>query len=257
MAMADLRLHDRLRAGLLHLALSALIATSIFALVRAVWFPGVLFEGAGGRDLFFVIAGVDVTLGPLLTTLVFDRRKKALKLDLAVIGCLQLAALAYGVSVLAEARPAFVAFVQDRFELVRANDVAPEAYAEARDERYRRAPLTGPMRVGVRLPTDANETFKLAMSAFAGRDAQDYPKYYVPYDELRSAVKAHGKPIAELRALNPGRDAEIDGLLELVGRSERDVRFLPMRSGKSDLAVLVDARDGSVLRIAMLRPWKY
>jgi hypothetical protein len=257
MAMADLRLRDRLRAGLLHLALSALIATSIFALVRAVWFPGVLFEGAGGRDLFFLIAGVDITLGPLLTTLVFDRRKKALKLDLAVIGFLQLAALGYGVSVLAEARPAFVAFVQDRFELVRANDVTPQAYAEARDERYRSAPFTGPARVGVRLPTSPDERLKLAMSALAGRDAQDYPKYYVPYDDVRAAVKAHGKPIAELRALNRGRDAEIDGLLERVGRGEHDVRFLPMRSGKVDLTVLVDARDGSVLRMALLRPWTY
>ncbi len=258
MRLTDLRLRDRLRAGLLHLALSALVATSIFALVRAVWFPGVLFDGAGGRELFFLITGVDATLGPLLTTIVFDRRKKKLlKLDLAVIAVLQVAALGYGVSVLAEARPAFIAFVKDRFELVRANDVSEEAYAQARDERYRRAPITGPRVVGVRLPTDPDETFKLTMSALAGKDAQDYPKYYVPYDDVRTEVKAHGKPIAELRRLNPGRDAQIDRLLERTGRAESDVLFLPMRSGKSDLAVLVGARDGSVLRMAPLRPWRY
>jgi hypothetical protein len=256
-AKADLRLRDRFRAGLLHLSLSALVAASIFALVRAVWFPGVLFEGAGGRELFFLITGVDVALGPLLTTLVFDRRKKALMFDLAVIGALQLSALGYGVSVLAEARPAFIAFTKDRFDLVRANDVSDEAYAQASDERYRHAPLTGPFLVGVRLPTDPDEAFDITMSALAGRDVQDYPKYYIPYDTVREAVKAHGQPIAELRALNPGRDREIDGLLEGIGRAESDVRFVPMRSGKSDLTVFVDARDGSVLRMALLRPWKY
>lgn len=258
MRSLDLRLRDRLKAGLLHLALSALIAASIFALVRAVWFPHVLFEGAGGRRLFFVVTGVDVTLGPLLTTLVFDRRKKMLlKMDLAVIAALQLAALAYGISVLAEARPAFIAFVKDRFELVRADDVAKDDYAQARDARYRRAPITGPRIVGVRLPADPDETFRLTMSALGGKDAQDYPKYYVPYDEVRAEVKAHAQPIAELRRLNPGRDAAIDRLLERMDRAESDVLFVPMRSGKSDLTVLIGARHGNLLGIALLRPWKY
>ena len=254
----DPRLRDRLRAGLLHLTLSALVAASIFALVRAVWFPHVLFEGAGGRQLFFVVTGVDVTLGPLLTTIVFDRRKKMLlKMDLAVIAVLQLAALGYGVSVLAEARPAFIAFVKDRFELVRADDVRKEDYARARDERYRRAPITGPRIVGVKLPTDPDETFRLTMSALGGKDAQDYPKYYVPYDDVRAEVKAHGRSLAELRRLNPGRDAAIDRLLERMDRTENDVLFVPMRSGTSDLAVLIGARHGNLLGMALLRPWKY
>ncbi len=248
---------NRFQAALIHLALSALIATTAFTLIYALWFPGALFEAAGGRKLFFLIAGVDVTMGPLLTLVVFDTRKKSLRFDLAVIAILQLAALCYGGWVLFQARPAFIVFVKDRFELVRANDIPKENFASARDERYARAPLAGPRIVGVRLPKDPDEIFKLIMSAMNGMDVQAYPKYYVPYAQVRSEVTTHGQPIAKLRELNPGRGAQIDRLVAATGRKPGDVRFLPMRAGKVDLSVLIDARDGKVLRIVSLRPWKY
>ena len=46
--------------------------------------------------LILLMIGVDVVIGPLLTLIVFDPKKKHLKFDLVVIAALQLAALAYG-----------------------------------------------------------------------------------------------------------------------------------------------------------------
>lgn len=246
---------NRFQAAGTHLALSALIATTVFLVIFKLWFPDVLFTAAGGAKLFFLIAGVDVTIGPLLTLVVFDPRKKSLRFDLAVIAALQVAALCYGVSVLYEARPAFVAFVRDRFELVRANDVPAEDYAKARDQAYASAPLTGPRLVGVRLPTNPDEVMRLLDSALHGRDAQYFPQYYVPYDQVGAAAAKAGQPIAKLRALNPGRDKEIDDVLASLGRKEGDVAFLPMRAGRLDLAVLVDRHDGTVLKTCALQPW--
>ncbi len=246
---------NRFQAAGSHLLLSALIATTVFLVIFRLWFPDVLFTAAGGATLFFLIAGVDVTLGPLLTLVVFNPGKKGLPFDLAVIAVLQVAALSYGVHVLYEARPAFIAFVKDRFELVRANDIPAANYAGARDPRYSTAPLTGPQLLGVRLPTDPAEVLRLLDSALGGLDAQYFPKYYVPYDEVRAEVAKHGQPIAKLRRLNPGRDKEIDAVLASLGRKESDVAFLPMRAGRLDLAVLVDPRDGTVLRTCDFQPW--
>ncbi len=173
-----------------------------------------------------------------------------------MIAVLQVAALGYGVHVLYEARPAFIAFVKDRFELVRANDIPAANYAGARDPRYSTAPLTGPQLLGVRLPTDPAEVLRLLDSALGGMDAQYFPQVLTfPMTRCAPRLAKHGQPIAKLRRLNPGRDKEIDAVLASLGRKESDVAFLPMRAGRLDLAVLVDPRDGTVLRTCDFQPW--
>ncbi|MEO7743376.1 MAG: creatininase family protein [Usitatibacter sp.] len=100
-----------------------------------LWFPQPLFRGAGGRDLFLVLALVDVTIGPLITLVIFKPGKPGLKFDLATIAVLQLAALSYGTHVLFEARPVWVVFLKDRFDLIRANQIedtpGPERYSNS------------------------------------------------------------------------------------------------------------------------------
>lgn len=249
---------SRYRAGLTHLALSALVAALVFVPIYFLWFPGVLFEGAGGRELFFLITGVDVTLGPVITTIVFRSGKKGLKFDLAVIAVLQLAALSYGVYNLFEARPVYIAYVKDRFELVRANDVEDANLEKARAKGHPgRLPLLGPQVVGAKIPKDVNESFDVMMSGFAGKDVQTYPQYHVPYDEVRDLAKQKSLPIGRLRELNPDRVAEVEASVAGSGFPEAQVRFLPMRAGKRDLTVLIHAGTGEVLRITSFRPWQY
>lgn len=247
----------RTRAGLTHLALSALVATTALAVIYFVWFPEVLFEGAGGRELFFIIASVDVTIGPLLTFIVFKSGKKGLKFDLAVIATLQLAALAYGVYAIFEARPVYIVYVRDRFELVRATEIPEENLARVRDKGLDRLPMTGPKIMGAKIPTDPDTVFRLSQSALNGLDVQHFPEYYIPYDEVRPEVRAHGKPLEKLRSYNKDRPGEVDQVLASLGRKEADVLFLPMRAGKRDLAAFVDAKDGKLLRITTLKPWDY
>lgn len=246
----------RLKAGGIHFALSATIAALVFAVIALVWYPDGLLPGAGGLELFLLVACVDVTLGPLLTTIVFVPRKKGLPFDLAVIATLQVAALVYGMHVLFEARPAYIVFVKDRFEVVRANQIEDADLARGRPGLDYR-PLTGPRVVAVRMPTDPTEAFRILISGIGGKDVQTYPQHYVAYDELRAQALAKAKPVAELRALNPGRGAEIDAVAASLSRSDQQLRFLPVRAGKRDLVALLDARDGHALKFVALRPWEY
>jgi hypothetical protein len=245
----------RVRAGLIHLTLSAAVAALVFLPIYFYWYPDVLFESAGGRDLFMLIVGVDVTLGPLITLIIFKPGKWGLMFDLVVIAILQTAALSYGVWVLFESRPVYIAFVKDRFEIVRANGFPEGELQKAHASGYDRLPWTGPRLVGVKLPTDPDEQFNLMMSGFGGVDAQYYPRYYVPYASVSGEVTRAARPLQTLRKRNPERARDIEQVLAAIGRKESDVRFVPMRAGKNDLAVFVDAKSGEILKITSLYPW--
>jgi hypothetical protein len=247
---------NRYRAALTHFVISALVVSTVFVLVYFLWYPEPLFRGAGGRDLFLVLAMVDVTVGPLITLIIFKPGKKGLKFDLATIAVLQLAALAYGTHVVFEARPVWVVFLKDRFDLVRANQVQDESRERAKAP-FRSLSLTGPKIAAARIPEDPDEQFRTLITALAGVDVSSYPQHYVPYEEARGDVLGKARPIRELRELNPESGPEIDRILRNLGRGEGEVAFLPLRAGKSDLTVLVDARSGTVLQLVALRPWKY
>jgi len=255
MTSRPLKAPPRVGASFVHLGISGAIALAVFLPIYFFWYPDVLFQSAGGKDLFFIIMGVDVTLGPLITLIIFKPGKRGLAFDLVVIALLQMGALGYGVWVLFEARPAYIAYVKDRYEIVRANGFPEGELEKAHAKGYDHPPVTGPKLVGVKMPTDPDEQFKVMMSGFAGVDVQYYPRYYVPYDEVRNEVRMQAMPIATLRKRNPHRAAEIDAAVAATGKPEDQVRFLPMRSGKLDLAVLVDRKTGDVLRITSLVPW--
>ena len=88
---------NRWKAAAIHLSLSALIAATVVTVMLLVWYPPPHFHAMGGEGLLKVLVGVDVTLGPLLTLIIFNPKKKSLRFDLSVIAALQVAALAYGV----------------------------------------------------------------------------------------------------------------------------------------------------------------
>ncbi len=248
-------MQPRIRAALFHFTLSAVVAGAVFLPIYFLWYPGVLFESAGGRGLFFLTVGVQMTVGPLITLIIFKPGKWGLVFDLWVIGIVQAAALSYGVYVLFEARPVYIAFVKDRFEIVRANAFPEGELAKAHATGYDNLSWTGPRIVGVKLPTDPHERLELMESSFAGIDAENFPRYYVPYADVRGEVTAKAGPLDTLRKRNPQRAGEIGQALAAIGRKEEDVRFLPLRAGKDDLAVLVDAKSGEIVRIMSLFPW--
>jgi hypothetical protein len=245
----------RIRAALVYLAASALVATLVFVSVFFLWYPGPFFAAAGGLDLLKVIVSVDVTLGPLIVLVIYKPGKWGLKFDLVTLAVLQMVALAYGVYVLFAARPVYVVFVKDRFEIARANGYPEEALDPAKAREYRHFSFTGPEWVGARLPENSDEAFKLMVSGMAGVDAQYYPQYYVPFDRVRDEVKAHVLAIDLLRQRNPTMVREVDADVAATGKPEGAIGFVPMRAGKSDLTVIVDRASGEILRVSVVPPW--
>jgi hypothetical protein len=248
---------SRLKAFSIHLTISAAIAASVIALMLLLWYAPPFFSALGGQQVFLILLGVDVSLGPLFTLIIFNplKSRKALAFDLSVIAILQVSALIYGMSVVFQARPVFVVFSKDSFDLVTANMLSNEDIAKAKNPIYRSLPLTGPIYVYSEMPTDIKERNEIVLGAFSGKDLPEYLQYYMPYDEHRIVAGRAAKPMAELKKLNPGRSADIENSIRASERVESDVGFLPLRAKYHDQAVLVGRSDGKILSLLPMNPW--
>jgi len=203
-----------------------------------------------------VLLGVDVVLGPLITLIIFNTKKKHLKLDLAVIATLQLAALVYGLSVIIQARPVYVVFVVDRFDLVLASDIAAEELARASSTEFSHLPIVGPRLVSVDFPSDPRERERVLMSALeGGADLEDFPQYYLRYEDRKERARGKAHPLSELRKLNPEKRAVIDKSVKASGFEEDQIAWLPLNAKKEDMAVLLNAKTGDLLSVVPVLPW--
>src|SRR6185436_6548111 len=95
---------DRLRAAALFLGLTLVVAAAIAIPIHFLWYPGALFSQAGGRELFFLIVGVDLVLGPTVIFVIYRPGKKGLFFDLLMLAIVQFAALCFGIWVLFQSR---------------------------------------------------------------------------------------------------------------------------------------------------------
>lgn len=247
----------RYKAFGIHLTLSAIIATAVVSTMLLLWYPGPFFDAMGGNTLVMILVGVDVVLGPLITLIVFNPRKARhlLRLDLTVIGLVQAAALAYGVTVVAEARPIYLVFTIDRFDLVAATDIKDEELARVTRPEYKDIPWGRPRTVAAQMPADPDEQLRIIQAGAAGADLQTFPQHYVPYDTLAGAALQRAKPIAELRKRHPEEGKAIDKAVGETGLGDEGLRFLPLKARNQDQAVLLNAKNGAIAGFAPVNPW--
>jgi len=240
----------RWQASGLHLLISAVIATCVLTAMLGVWYPRPLFEVEGGPGLLFILVGVDVVIGPLITLVIFTPGKPGLKGDLVVIGTLQMLALIYGCYVMFAARPAFIVLVKGQFEVVSVADLKGDWLDEALRPEFRAFPLSGPVLVVSDPPANEAERRDILFSAISGaRDMQHFPKYYVPYAERLGEVRSQGQTMASVRKRYPANATVIDRYLAESGRADATVLYLPMRAMNGWGAVLVDAKSGELVKI--------
>ena len=249
--MMGIRNFNRWQAFGGHLSFSLLLGLAVFALVRWVWYPDALFELGGAGKLMALVVGIDVVLGPLLTLIVFNPRKRSLIWDLAVILALQIGALGYGVWVMAQSRPVFLVAVVDRYELVAANEIHPDDLAKASRPEWRSLSWTGPIVVGAQASENPEERMAQAMDAMqGGPDLPQLPKYFVPIEGLVGPLASRARALGEFDLVAPGKVAELRAWLTRQGLKEDGVAVLPLKARLGMGAVLIDRRTARPLRTA-------
>lgn len=239
----------RLKAFLLHLSLSAVIAVLALLLVFNLWYPAPLHTAVGVTHIFLLLLLVDVILGPLLTLLVYKDGKKTLAFDLAVIALLQLSALGYGLWTVAEGRPAWLVFNTDRFDLVRVLDIDSRKLDQALPE-YRHPSWFGPRWVAAVPPRDSDEHSDLLFeSVQGGSDLPQRPNFYRPLADNREAIQARLHSLVELQRFNP-----IEQVQAVAEQWPAADAWLPLMAD-TPMVVLLHNESAEVLAVVGLRPW--
>jgi hypothetical protein len=246
---------NRWTAFAAHFAISVLIGATVFGLVMWLWYPAPYFAAMGGDTLLRLLIGVDVTLGPVITLIIFDPGKPRLRQDLAVVVALQVAALVYGSYVMFDARPVYNVFVKDRFETVAANSI-DAASREKAPPQYQALPLGGPRIVAAHLPRDVNEAATVVMSAgLGGPDVANMPHLYESYDGAAKAAASKSRPLVSLSQKGREAAAAINDFLSANGNGARSLGYLPVRARNRDFAVVVDRKSGEIVGYLPLDPW--
>jgi hypothetical protein len=225
----SIRLSSRMRAAVLHLTLSFIVAATAAGLVLGLWYPGAYRQLSGGWDLFQLIILVDVVLGPALTLVVFNTRKPSNELvrDLGIIAVIQASALGYGVYAVYVARPVALAFEIDRFRVVAAVDVREEELSLAPKELGSLS-WNGPRLLGTRRPRTVEEQEDVLNLGFQGYELGQRPSYWRDYEASREDVLAQSRPVPVLLDLYPLARRDVEQVASSAGVASDVLRFLPV-----------------------------
>jgi hypothetical protein len=239
---------EKWRACSLHFMVTLAMAVAAAILIFFVWYPDPFDNMLGGSKFFMLVTLCDLVLGPLTSLIIYNSKKTRLALvfDYTVIGIVQITAFVYGIMSMADARPAYVAFVKDRLEVVLAVELADQDLLDAKPP-YDTRPRFGPLLVGTQRPTEREQLNDLVLSAMEGKDLQNFPRYFVPYENNADAIKQHARPLDELEKTYAAAGPLVaDALAELKLPRER-LRWLPVRTPKGYWTALLDAETARPL----------
>ena len=244
----------RFQASRIHLAISAAVVGTVLAIVFLIWYPGPTFEIAGAITPVFVLIGVDLVLGPLLTLIVYKEGKPGLKFDLTFIATVQLVALFYGSLTLYSERPHFIVFAVDRITLVAEKDIDSSLIQY---EELTQKSIGSLINVFARKPVDGEEFQRFLDSIlFEGMpDLERRSEFWEPWesgsDIIRSAIKSldNFEPASELER------QELAGAISRFGSEHPRLGLLPIGGIEEDIGMLLDLDSLVLLDVIRVNPW--
>lgn len=239
---------DSFRAAVIHLSLSLLVAIILALLLFKIWYPMPLAAATGVFVIFGMVLVIDLIIGPLLTLVVYKKHKKSLIFDLTVIAIIQIAALSFGIYSLSQARPVWLTFYDNRFELVRLNDIE-DSYLENAVERYSKMSLIGPKWVAARPVGEAQEIEDLEFGNKLGAKIAHQPALYYQIEQAYPEIKTKAYDLSKLEAANNKKDID-----KYISQNSKAVGWLPLWGPQQHMVVLID-ESGMPLRVVDLRPW--
>ena len=234
----------KVKAALIHFSISIVIFSSIVAVAILFWYPPPYFFADGGWQMIRLAAGVDVVLGPLLTFVVYKAGKPSLKLDLSIIGIVQVSVLIWGVMLMYQQRPLYVAFALTQFFTVTEEQLA---HGEHPATDLKKAVYGTPEMVYVKLPDDSKKKLALMKAGMEGRHPfYTHPDLYTPLSKNIFAVLGAGLDVQQLTKNHPEYKKEITTFLKKHGGDAKDYAFVPLRCRYRALVMAFHKPDGHV-----------
>ena len=239
----------------IHFFVTLILAAAAAALIFLVWFPAPFQAMIGGTELFLLVVGCDLVLGPLVSLVIYNSRKSRRKLvfDYAIVGVVQIGAMIYGIHVLADSRPVFLAFSVDRMEIVTAREITAKELAAVGKPEYAKLSVSGPRLVGIEVPQ--SERSDALFEALQGNDIYLRPKFFVPYETNLAQVRKRAKPIGEILERKPASKPEIEAAIADTQLPGDRIRWVPAHHSKGFWTALIDIDSGKPVGYIDLDPY--
>jgi hypothetical protein len=238
----------RLRGFLIHLTVSILLALSVTAVIFFIWYPSPLEQAIGVASIVLLLLGVDVVAGPLLTLAVCKHGKKSLKYDLAIIVLIQLGAFIYGIHIIAQGRPVWIALHENSFHIIQAYQMH-HAYMEKAKDEYQHPGFWGPQWVVVRQP-NSEEKPSVFEGLMKGVLFTERAELYEPLSNQKVLIKEKAQDLSQLNQFNDTK--AVKNSLEKWPEADA---FLPLDANEMPMVVLIKRDAGKVIAIVNLKPW--
>ena len=245
---------SRLRLFQIRLAASAALLLLVFTLVRLLWYPGAYFTISGVSRQLWVLVGVVIVVGPVLSTFVYKPGKKSLVMDLGILAVVELAVLVAATALIFQGRPYFAVFAVDRFEAVAVQETSgspvPQDLLVGQPGQKQRL-------VYAELPEDPEKMSALIdETVFQGMaDIDRRPEFWKPYSSGIATIKAAALPLEALLSGDESRAAAVNTWLASYGGGAHEYTYLPLRGKAGDAVIILSA--GTALPVATLAidPW--
>ncbi len=242
----------KLKASGVHLLLSLVVISLAIGLIITFWFPDSLMLVSNFKEIALLIISIDLVLGPLLTFIVFNTQKKALKFDLSVIATIQITALTYGLFTLYQAHPVYIAFNIDRFTLISAIDAKPE---QAIVKEFKISKLSSPKLVVAKLPENKKARSDLVIGVVSGEpDIELRPDLYHPYEENISEILAKSLDPNVIFKKSESKE-KLNSFIKKYGKSKEDYAYFPLEGASKNAVWVLDKKTAKPVDIIMTDPW--
>lgn len=244
--------NTRLRATLIHLAISLAVLVPVVWVILFKWFPSFFFTIDGGRQGLQILIGVQLVLGPVLTLLLFKPGKPGLKFDLVVVGILQASCLGAGLYIIHSERPLFFVYYEEQFHTVNADTFTEYGLLVPAYRDYAR---TNPAPVYVALPANPIEEADIRRILY-----QDdvplwvYSPLYRPLTERVEEFITHGTSERVIRQRD-SRSA-LDKWLTQKGGVFSDYAFFPVHSRYRNVYLGIRKSDQAFVDILNVAPFR-
>lgn len=243
-------LRERLRYGIVHFAISALICAAIIFMVYKRWYTQGMAELLGVSIIVIILATTSLFVWPLLTALVVKQDKQEQRRDHRILWSIQIVFTIITLYFLAHSRIVWAVYTVDSFEIIRAQDVLysdkvkpkPEFMVGILDEfKWLGASFS---------TTDKELEEKQRTEDLEGLSVARRIDALVSIEEKKDLLKKYAKPIDSLRGFN--NETRIQTFREQFPQA---TLWLPIKGFTRDAVVLTNA-DFSFFNIVMLVPWE-
>lgn len=237
-------LKEKINALLIHLLLSTLIISSFMLLVFFVWYPYPFYITEGLSNIAIILIAVDLTLGPLLTFVVYKKGKKHLFFDLTIIALIQFSAFIYGAVIINQERPVYIAYVIDRYQSVHLStvDIQTLKYPELKYSFF-----SSPIYIYTKLPSNPQERTDLMWSTISGgKDIDQLPEYYHPYKENLTIIGTKKLTYKKKLSESPELQKQLERIINKKQQNKDNIGLYILKGKEKSVIGIVNLDSGII-----------